>query len=140
MSQATYDLKSVKLPRLAGGGLRAFVALIENPATRGLIIPKLLRDGGIAQLREITIDEPPTFHPRLDARASNAAPLDLARFAQAPRARGKGFAFATVRDYADVYRASATTPEKIAEQMLSAIDDSNTRTPACPDKFQSTNW
>ena len=130
MSQATYDLKSVKLPRLAGGGLRAFVALMESAVTRGLVIPKLLRDGGIVQLREITIDEPPTFQPRFGARASNAAPLDLAQFMRAPRARGKGFAFATVRDYADAYRTGATTPEKIAEQVLSAIDDSNARTPA----------
>ncbi|MBM3128567.1 MAG: amidase [Chloroflexi bacterium] len=130
MSKTTYDLKSVKLPRLAGGGLRAFVALMENPATRGLIIPNLLQSGGITQLRELTLDDPPTFLPRWETRATNSAPVDLTRFAQTARPGGKGFAFATTRAYYDAYRSGATTPEKIAEQVLSAIEDSNARTPA----------
>lgn len=56
------DLKSVKLPYLSGILLRLFVALLENPL-RGLIIPKLLRDSGIAWFREQPIDAPHTLHP-----------------------------------------------------------------------------
>ncbi len=129
MPQTTYDLKSVKLPRLVGAPLRAFVAAIENPLTRGAIIPNLLHSGGITQLRQLALDDPPTFLPLWDAHARDASPLDLTRFVQTPRARGKGFAFTTTRAYYDAYRAGVTTPEQVAEQVLAAIDDSNARTP-----------
>jgi hypothetical protein len=59
MPTTQYDLKSVKLPRLAGAALRVFANLLESPATRGLLIGKLLRDGGITNIRALRIDEPP---------------------------------------------------------------------------------
>ena len=37
--QVKYDLESVKLPRLAGGLLKVFIALLENPGIRGYIMP-----------------------------------------------------------------------------------------------------
>ena len=58
----TYDLKPMKAPRAAGGLLRTFVTLVENPATRGLLAGKLLRDAGIMALRDLPSHEP------LDAR------------------------------------------------------------------------
>ena len=87
MPQTTYDLKSVKLPRLAGASLRAFVAAIENPLTRSAIIPNLLQSGGITPLRQLALDDPPTFLPLWDTRARDASPLDLTRLIQTPRAR-----------------------------------------------------
>ena len=131
MTSQAYDLQSVKLPRLAGGGLRALVHLMESGATRGWVIAKLLRDAGVTRLRDLPIAEPPTFHvtPPV-ADAASAAPLDLAQFAQTPRAQPPGFAFATTRDYADAYRVGRVSPEQIAEKILAAIDASNARTPA----------
>jgi Asp-tRNA(Asn)/Glu-tRNA(Gln) amidotransferase A subunit family amidase len=129
MSTTTYDLQSVKLPRLAGGALRLFVTLMENPATRGLIIPNLLQSGGITKLRDLMLDDPPTFLPLWETRETKSAPVDLARFLQTPRTRGKGFAFTTTRAYHDAYRDGVTSPEKIAERVLAAIEESNTRTP-----------
>lgn len=58
-----YDLKSVKLPRFSGGVLKAFTALLESPATRWILISNLLQQGGILALRELQIDDPPTFMP-----------------------------------------------------------------------------
>ena len=55
-----YDLKSVKLPYLAGGLLRLFVSLIEGPLG-GLLIPSLLQSAGIEWLRKQVIDEAPTY-------------------------------------------------------------------------------
>ncbi|MBI4787730.1 MAG: amidase [Chloroflexi bacterium] len=122
----TYDLKSVKLPRLAGSGLRVFVGLLENPLTRGPLVAKLLKDGGIIALRELQIDDPPTFAPFLAAASFAPGNLTLP-----PRGeKQKGFAFATVEDYAEAYRCNATNPEQIAERVLQAIDESNARSPA----------
>jgi hypothetical protein len=58
-----YDLKSVRLPRLAGWKLKAFVALVENPATSGLLVGQMLETGGISTLRRMEVDEPPTYRP-----------------------------------------------------------------------------
>lgn len=43
---SVYDLKSVKLPYLAGGMLRLFVSLVEGPLC-GLLIPSLFKSAGI---------------------------------------------------------------------------------------------
>ncbi len=128
MSSNVYDLKSVKLPRMAGGMLKLFVSLLENPATRGLLIPQLLASGGITRLRELVVDEPPTFQPvaPYDSTAS-VKPLDLGKIA---RTGAKGFTFATVRDYADAYRSGAATPEQVADKVIATIEESNARTPA----------
>lgn len=129
MSKTTYDLQSVKLPRLVGGTLRVFVSLLENPATRGLIIPKLLQRAGLTSLRALTLDDPPTFWPRWDAREPQAAPGDWTRSLQATRTPSHGFTFATTRAYHDAYRNGVTTPDQVAERLLAAIEESNAHTP-----------
>src|SRR5450759_5039256 len=58
-----YDLKSLKLPKLTGAGLKAFTAALENPLSRALLLPGLLENGGIPKLRRITVEEPPTLFP-----------------------------------------------------------------------------
>ena len=57
-----YDLKSVKLPYLAGGILKAFASLVEGPL-RGLLTPSLFESAGINWLRKQHFDENPTFDP-----------------------------------------------------------------------------
>ena len=37
-----YDLRSVRLPRMAGSRLRVLTALMEGPGTRGLLVQQLL--------------------------------------------------------------------------------------------------
>jgi len=130
MPSEQYDLKSVKLPRLASIGLRVFANLLESPATRWLLIGKLLHDGGITDLRDLQIDEPPTFVPPTFARASASysAP-DLAPVLQSPRRVAPGFSFATAQDYADAYRAGSVTPETIALGALDAIAASDAQDP-----------
>jgi Asp-tRNA(Asn)/Glu-tRNA(Gln) amidotransferase A subunit family amidase len=128
-SQSTYDLKSVKLPRLKGGMLKLLVNLMENPLTSGAIVPGLLRDTGIPGIRDVVVEEAPTFAPfaPMPERSLGASP-DFARIAQIPSAQ-KGFAFATIRDYAEAYRSGTVTPEQIAEKVLQAMADSDARTP-----------
>ncbi|MBI4631798.1 MAG: amidase, partial [Chloroflexi bacterium] len=58
-----YDLKAVKIPRLAGGALRAFTEALENPLGASLLLGKLLEDGGITKIRRTVIDDAPTYSP-----------------------------------------------------------------------------
>lgn len=123
---SSYDLKSVKLLRLTGSGLRVFVRLLESPATRWLLIPRLLRQGGIVGLRELVIEEEPTFRPHF---RRVAAPLQQIDFSRLSQHRLRGFAFTTVGDYAEAYRSGAADPERAAKRVLQAIADSNVREP-----------
>ena len=130
MANVEYDLKSVKLPRLAGRALRAVTELVENPIGRGLLIGQLLRDAGIEGFRRLRIEEAPTPLPTAPVAGATDGPLpDLDALAAAQQA-GDGFAFATVADYAAAYRTGQTTPEAVAERVLDAIDASNRHAPS----------
>jgi Asp-tRNA(Asn)/Glu-tRNA(Gln) amidotransferase A subunit family amidase len=125
-----YDLRSVRLPYLAGLPLRLFVALLESPL-RGLLVPSLLRNAGITRLREQQIDEPPTLHPLhpTGTLASEAGSVPPDELPGPPAQPGPGFRFATVHDYARAYREGATTPDEVAHRVLEAIEASNTASP-----------
>ena len=131
MTQKTeYDLKSVRLPYLAGPLLRLFVTLLESPL-RGLLLPNLFRSAGIARLREQQIDEPPTLHP-IHARGtltSEAGSVPQDEWPGPPAQSGPGFHFATVHDYARAYREGKTTPAEVAHKVLEAIGASNAADP-----------
>ena len=120
-----YDLKSVKLPYLAGGMLKFFAALVEGPL-HVLLTPSLFESAGVNWLRKQHFDEHPTHHPihftgELQ-RAASAVPEN-----EWPReASGmKGFHFASVFDFANAYRNGATTPEEVAKKVLESIEASD---------------
>lgn len=120
-----YDLKSVKLPYLAGGMLKLFASLVEGPL-RGLLTPSLFQSAGINWLRKQHFDENPTYQPihftgELQKEASAVPPNEM------PREAGKtrGFQFASAFDFADAYRNGITTPEEVAGKVLAAIQASD---------------
>jgi Asp-tRNA(Asn)/Glu-tRNA(Gln) amidotransferase A subunit family amidase len=129
-----YDLKSVKLPRLAGVGLKAFTALIENPATRGLLMGQLLKNAGVADFRKVTVNETPTFYPIYKGEAETPSELNEINIHEweqlglsAPAQNG--FQFRTIRDFAHAYRHGETTPEEVAQRVLAACQGSDKDTP-----------
>ena len=125
-----YDLKSVKLPYMAGGMLRLFVKLVEGPL-RSLLIPSLFKSGGLSWLRGQQFDEPPTMQPvhytgALAVEAQAVPPQEWPGHASLP---GLGFHFSTVQDYANAYQEGKITPEDVAHRVLEAILTSNAAEP-----------
>lgn len=122
-----YDLKSVKLPYLAGGALKFFTALVEG-ALGGLLVPNLLQSAGVSWLRKQVIDEAPTHHPiyHVKERGEETGGTEL----EAGEAKTGGFRFESIYDYAQAYREGVTTPEEVAERVLAAIRESNAANPA----------
>jgi Asp-tRNA(Asn)/Glu-tRNA(Gln) amidotransferase A subunit family amidase len=121
-----YDLKSVKLPYLAGGTLKLFAALVEGPL-KGLLIPNLFKTAGITWLREQHFDEAPTFLPihytgALQTKAASVPEREH------PKKAGKikGFQFSGIFDYANAYRKGTITPEEVAKRVLDSIEASDT--------------
>lgn len=126
-----YDLKSIRLPRMAGLPLKLFVELVENPATSGLLVRKMLETGGISRLRRMVVDEPPTYRPHApcDGPLAPAAPLDLAPFLRTSREPLSDSGQPAVRDYESAYLSGRVTPVEVAERVIEAIGDSNARPP-----------
>src|SRR3990172_4522503 len=125
-----YDLKSVKLPYLAGGLLRLFVSLVEGPLG-GLLTPSLFDSSGINWLRKQVIDEAPTYLPIhfAGALAKKDSAVPKKEWPKSVAVDSRGFHFATVFDYAKAYRDGKTTPEEVAQKLLDAIETSNASTP-----------
>jgi Asp-tRNA(Asn)/Glu-tRNA(Gln) amidotransferase A subunit family amidase len=120
-----YDLKSVKLPYLAGGMLKFFAALVEGPL-HVLLTPSLFESAGVNWLRKQHFDEHPTHHPihftgELQREASAVPENEWPREASGM----KGFHFASVFDFANAYRNGATTPEEVAKKVLESIEASD---------------
>lgn len=128
--KGVYDLRSVKLPYLAGLPLRLFVALLDSPL-RALLIPRLWRHAGLAWFREQCLDEPPTLLPIAfeGELASEAGSVPQDEFPGPPVRPGPGFRFATVHGYAKAYREGRSDPEQVAHRVLEAIQTSNAADP-----------
>ena len=133
-----YDLESLKLPKLVGLPLRLFAAALDHKATRALLLPSLLAQGGIPKLRALHPGVDPTFYPLGATHPSPCPPLTPAevdaemgeRPGQETGPSGsKTGRYATIRDYAAAYRAGATTPLEIAERVLKAIAASDAADP-----------
>lgn len=120
-----YDLKSVKLPYLAGGVLKLFASLVEG-ALKGALIPTLFESAGVTWLRKQHFDEAPTYAPihYTGHLQDKAAAVPEAEFPKSP-SQGKGFVFTSIHEYANAYRAGTLTPEDVAKCILEAIEQSD---------------
>ena len=125
-----YDLKSVKLPYLAGGVLKLFVSAVEGPL-KGLLTPSLLDSAGLTWLRKQRFEEMPTNHPihftgRMQEKATAVATSELPSKPSAT----KGFHFTSVFDIAKAYRNGSISPEEVAKRVLESIEASNKHDPS----------
>ena len=121
----TYDLKSINLPTLGPGGIRALNILAGSPLVGNMLVGRLRKDAGLSTLTEKPLDDAPTFTPQLANVAPSLAALD-------PReddARA-GFRFPTVGDYHAAYRSGALTPIDVAERFLARWKESEQASPA----------
>lgn len=119
-----YDLQSLKLPKLTGIALRLFAAALDKRLTRSLLLPSLLKQGGVEKLRSIRLTGDPTFYPYAPVEETAKAPLTPAEVEAALDPAPQPGVFFTVRDYAAAYRKGTITPIEVAERILAAIAES----------------
>ena len=120
-----YDLKSLNLPKLTGTLLKLFTAAVENPATKGALMPGLLENGGIPLLRRMEIDEVPTMVPFIPSSKHIQPQI----FKADPLGKSDHFPYQTISDYARAYRSGEATPLQVAEKVLAAISASENSSP-----------
>lgn len=130
-----YDLKPMKAPRAAGNLLRAFVTVVENPATGALLAEKLLSDAGITQLRATPTHAPPHARPPVfdhtqPVASPSSAPPDLEKLlSQLPRSSPRGHTPESAVDFATAYRDNRITPIQVAERALAIARESDGNDP-----------
>jgi Asp-tRNA(Asn)/Glu-tRNA(Gln) amidotransferase A subunit family amidase len=126
-----YDLKSLNLPKLYGKMLSVFASLVSGKMTRLLLIGSLLENGGIPKIQKIKFEEEPTLFPlhipEEHAVGHMDTPMQEPTNNRTPREQ---IAYATIRDYAVAYRMGNLTPFQAAEQVITAIEKSNSTFPA----------
>jgi len=118
----SYDLKSVKLPRLTGGGLSIMAGALESGFLRALIMPSMLKSGGITDFRALSPEESPTVFPIyfVDKKAAPEEGPDLKALNKI-EGRTAAVPFRTARDYAEAYKEGKANPEEVAKKALDAI-------------------
>lgn len=126
----TYDLESVKLPRLAGFLFKLLTWALESPILRPLVIGTFLENSGVYKLRGQVLKEPPTVFVHWPAAQDEpGSPPDITVMPSTPAYEADGFARSTVWDYAHAYREGTADPRDVAQRFLSAIDHGETLTP-----------
>ncbi|WP_020406322.1 amidase [Hahella ganghwensis] len=126
-----YDLKSLKVPRLAGAPLKSIVALMENNYSRTLLSPALMRETGAAKIRSTPLDTPPTYLPKHASGrqiAAERAKGTLEIFAE-PDFPATESPLPSVMDYAKAYRSGHIGPQEIADKVIAAIIESDREQP-----------
>jgi Asp-tRNA(Asn)/Glu-tRNA(Gln) amidotransferase A subunit family amidase len=121
----TYDLKSVKLPRLGTTGLRALVAALKLPIIGPALTERLKKDAGLTRIRDITPDDAPMLYPLLPADDHPVPPLVHAAVPHEP----PGFRFPGIDDYTRAYRDGRITPLDVAAQFLAQREKSEKESP-----------
>ncbi len=128
----SYDLKSLRAPRLWGLPLKTLANLMENGYSRRIIESPIIKEAGINKIREMVLDIPPTMTPKYPPGRSmsilNAAHtlehLEYAHYAESPR---QGYRTESAYDFAKAYRNQTTTPSDVAARIIDAIKCSNER-------------
>jgi Asp-tRNA(Asn)/Glu-tRNA(Gln) amidotransferase A subunit family amidase len=131
-NKTTYDLKSINLPRMSGWMLRISTALMESPLTRWLIMPYMLNRAGMRHLRQMHLEDLPTFlplhrHPPESVSDPERDGMDVEKWLATVEEGSSPFT--TIRDYARAYRAGNSTPEQVAQGVLSVIAESDQQDP-----------
>jgi len=115
----SYDLKSVKLPKLGGAALHLMVTALEGPL-KGPLVGSLLKNAGVHAFRNVCVDEDPTERPRFPHGTAEAVSPRVELPEQPPEIPGERPP--SVRDFAEAYRAGRIDPGEVARRILEAVD------------------
>ena len=118
---STYNLRSLKLPKLTGTGLKLFTRVLATKTGKSLLLNNLLESGGVTRLRQISLSENPTMLPLVPANRRSGSSTEPFT----PGAPPEGFPFRASRDYTRAYQQGETTPLEVAERVLAAIQASD---------------
>ncbi len=114
-----YDLTSVTLPRLSGVPLKLMRWLLEQPTTRSLLAPELLRNAGVAAYRQHVETSEPLAEPLLD-EWPQAPASDVTHQTQAPSNPAvTSNIWQSSTQLHEAFLAKSTTPRALIDSIIS---------------------
>lgn len=136
--KSVYNLKSISIPRTSGRTLKILVRLLRTPGIRLLLIPLLLKQGGLPSLRKSKVKDFPVMepiHPVESKITSAAAKKSIKEFIdstqnkrQTPTDEKTGsaakqslFQPETAADFHRAYLEEKTTPVDVAMRLLDIV-------------------
>ncbi len=117
---SSYNLKSLKLPKLTGNMLSIFANLIETPFGKLLLLNSLLENGGIPKIRALNVDDVPTFYPLVKLSSDDGPAVEMTE----PIKSEWALPYPTALDYSQKYAKAEITPLEVAEQVIRNIKSS----------------
>lgn len=123
----TYDLKTVRGPRITGWKLKLVTSLSQKPLSGPAITRKMLADVGIQDFRKRPpLAGSPTTQPLPQLQDTPSGPPeieDVLREGLSSHTPGGGHRPPGIQDYAWAYRNGNTTPVDIAETILGSREE-----------------
>lgn len=110
---SSYELKSLKLPKMTGNLLAIFANLIETKIGKLILMDTLLENGGLPKLRSKHISDYPTFYPSVMPRREDFVPEGTPEVIE----KDWNIPLPSVFDYVKSYQDQTTSPAEIAEQV-----------------------
>ena len=136
--KSVYNLKSISIPRTSGRTLKILVRLLRTPGIRLLLIPLLLKQGGLTSLRKSKVKDFPVMepiHPVESKITSAAAKKSIKEFIDSTQnkrqtrtdektgsaAKQSLFQPETAADFHRAYLEEKTTPVDVAMRLLDIV-------------------
>lgn len=153
LTSVEYTHEPIHAPHVTGLLLKTFVNLIETPLVGPVIMSQIKKQNKMNQILQNTvIPEKPMFKPEFPPQESETCvvgldeetkPVDRVDLAMRclpqydASATWSGddapnFRYWKIRDYAHAYRSKITSPSKVAERFISAIEEFSNKTPPAP--------
>ncbi|HSM24330.1 MAG TPA: amidase [Anaerolineaceae bacterium] len=110
---SSYELKTLKLPRMTGNTLAVFANLIETKIGKLILLDSLLENGGMPKLRSKNVNDPPTFYPSVKPSGEELYSEGFQELIE----KDWNIPFPTAFDYEKSYQAQTSSPISIAEQV-----------------------
>lgn len=117
---STYDLRSIKLPKLKGGALVAFVTALESPILGPALIRRLEKDAGVHALGAAQFKEVPRTKPLVPRLIPDPSRLDPPVDLGSLTAMNVPGPFESAKSLHEAYRERRTDPVAVAKRSLEA--------------------
>ncbi len=114
-----YELSSLNLPRLKGTLLNAFAAALDNDLSRPVLMPNMLKEAGVPQLRALKLSEAPTNYPLL--KAMEKVPAPKGSILEEASTNTSNTPFTSAYQLRAGYLEQKLRPSDVVEKILSAL-------------------
>eukprot|EP01080_Neovahlkampfia_damariscottae_P010303 gene10303-2721_t len=125
INNPVYDIKDLKVPRLAGLKLSILASVVENNLIGPLLCPFLLKDSGTSILDDLVCSKPMTLYPirKTDLKEKENFEEEFERISKYHSKDDS--VFVSICQFSKAYKDGKTTPLEVAKKIIEQVKESN---------------